>query len=142
MGLVAYCGFTGSPSQLRQPETVKFRVVVLKDGIYRCWCHWWEWFEWLNGMQRCILNSCTRFQEYHVAWCLDTVTSATGFVIYLKTNCHLDDSPLCAITLTGWVSIFWSQSESSWSFYFARGLELLECIWCNLLKKRSFEKIL
>lgn len=39
--------------------------------------------------------------EYHVAWCLDTVTSATGFVIYLKTNCHLDDSPLCAITLTG-----------------------------------------
>lgn len=67
-------------------------------------------------------------------WRLDTVTSATGFVICLKTNCHLDDSPLCAITLalTGWVSIFCSQSASSWSFYFARGLELLECIWCNL----------
>lgn len=30
MGLVAYCGFTGSPSQLRQPETVKFRVWCLR----------------------------------------------------------------------------------------------------------------
>ena len=68
------------------------------------------------------------------------VLTVAGFVIYLEKK----NVALMTLLSGPWISetefhllqfVVVCQSTSSWSFYFAGFLELLDCICCNLLKK-------